>query len=97
MIHNLKILPAYFEAVIRGDKKAEIRFNDDRGFQKGDTVLLNEILPLVRKDDNGKWFDKYTGRQQQVEITYVTNYEQKPGNVVFCFKLIGNVMEKDDE
>ncbi len=37
--HKLKTWPAYFDAVARGDKSFEVR-RDDRGFQKGDIVLL---------------------------------------------------------
>ena len=41
MIHELKILPKYFEAVISGEKTFEIRKND-RNFRKGDFLALNE-------------------------------------------------------
>ncbi len=41
MIHALKILPEYFEAVIAGKKTFEIREND-RGFKVGDLLALNE-------------------------------------------------------
>lgn len=37
--HILKTWPAYFDAVKRGDKSFEVR-RDDRGFQKGDVVVL---------------------------------------------------------
>lgn len=37
--HKLKTWPAYFDAVKRGDKAFEVR-RDDRGFQKGDIVVL---------------------------------------------------------
>lgn len=79
MKHELKILPAYYEAVLSGDKTFEIRFNDDRGFQKGDSVLLLEISP-----PDGL----YTGRELLIKITYVTNYAQKDGYVVFAFKKV---------
>lgn len=39
VVHTLKTLPVYFDAVERGEKTFEIR-RDDRGFQKGDTVRL---------------------------------------------------------
>lgn len=39
MIHELKTLPVYWDAVGRGDKTFEVR-RDDRGFQKGDIVKL---------------------------------------------------------
>lgn len=58
-IHNLKILPEYFEAVISGDKTFEIRKND-RNFKIGDTLNLEEW------DGNN-----YTGRNQTRRISYI--------------------------
>lgn len=73
MHHELKIAPAYFTAVTEGKKKTfEIR-KDDRGFQVGDTVTLNEY-------DN-EW--GYTGAKQTATIGYVTAAYQVPGYVVF--------------
>ena len=46
MIHTLKILPEYFDAVRRGDKNFELR-KDDRNFQVGDIVILNLWMPGV--------------------------------------------------
>ena len=37
--HVLKTWPAYFDAVERGEKVFEVR-RDDRGYQKGDMVIL---------------------------------------------------------
>lgn len=45
-IHELKILPEYFEAVVSGNKRFEIR-KDDRNYKKGDILRLNEC-----QDDN---------------------------------------------
>lgn len=39
--HELKILPQYFNSVIRGDKRAELRKND-RDYQVGDVLILRE-------------------------------------------------------
>lgn len=75
MNHDLKILPVYFSAVFSGDKNFEIRNNNDRGFNKGDLVTLSEFVD-----------GRYTGQELKREITYVTNYEQKPGYVVFGMK-----------
>lgn len=77
MIHSLKVWPAYYEAIIDGRKAFEIRNNSDRGFQAGDIVTLRETL------DKGIGF---SGRELKVEITYVTNFAQKEGWVVFGFK-----------
>lgn len=37
--HILKCWPVYFDAIERGDKNFDVRL-DDRGFQKGDTLVL---------------------------------------------------------
>lgn len=37
--HHLKTLPVYFDAVERGDKPFEVRFND-RDYQAGDILVL---------------------------------------------------------
>jgi len=73
--HDLKIAPTYYDAVLAGKKKFEIR-NNDRDFKVGDIVNL-------------KWFDSKTDRYSIEHpdivrtILYMTAYEQKPGYVVF--------------
>ncbi len=57
--HDLKISPQYYEAVISGEKKFELRKND-RGFKVGDTVNLREW-------SNGQ----YSGRQPKYRIGYL--------------------------
>lgn len=59
MIHDLKILPEYFEAVNLGIKTFEIR-NNDRDFKVGDMLLLKEW------DGN-----KYTGREIKRKVVYI--------------------------
>ena len=78
MHHELKILPCYFKAVVSGDKTFEIRNNADRGFQKGDTIALEEIMKSGLK----------TGNAVHAKITYVTNYFQPDNQVVFGFEVI---------
>lgn len=90
MHHQLKILSSHFEAVIRGQKKFEIRDNSERGFQAGDTVELHEIA-FRRSSSNVE----YTGRKQLTEITYVTNYNQPENQVVFAFNLVGDVINEN--
>ncbi len=85
MIHELKTLPCFFEATRRYDKLFECRNNRDRGFNKGDIVMLQEFNP------NKGGF--YTGREIQAEISYVLNYNQQPDWVVFGFKIISNNFE----
>lgn len=70
-IHELKIAPCYYEEDIACRKTFEIRKND-RDFQVGDRVLLQEYLD-----------GEYTGRSVMFKITYLTDYEQKEGYCVF--------------
>lgn len=72
MEHRLKIQNQFFLPVIRGTKQFEIRKND-RDFKVGDTVVLEEI------DEN----NQYTGNCFASIITYITNFQQKEGYVVF--------------
>lgn len=54
MIHNLKIWPSFYKRVKEGSKTFEYRKND-RGFQNGDFVILNEWDPsknVYRVGDN---------------------------------------------
>lgn len=59
MIHELKTLPKYFKAVMDGEKTFEIRTND-RPFQKGDLLALNEY--------DGQ---AYTGNSCLVAVDYI--------------------------
>ncbi|MGX7108888.1 DUF3850 domain-containing protein [Facklamia miroungae] len=75
MIHELKIDEIYFEDILSNNKQFEIRYND-RNFKKDDKVILKEINS----------FKKFTGREIEVKIIYLTEFEQKEGYVVFGFK-----------
>lgn len=72
MTHELKILECYASAKVHGDKLFEIRYNSDRGFQKGDYVKYKVLCDY-----------NHVLEKKLYEITYVTNYEQKEGWVVF--------------
>lgn len=71
MTHELKTWPEFYEAIITGHKKFEIRRND-RDFKVGDTLVLREC---------SKGGD-LTGFSCPVVVTYITDFEQKPGFVV---------------
>lgn len=79
MLHNLKINKEFFSPVKERIKTFEIRKND-RNFQVGDQIVLNEW--------DEKKIKQYTGKKVNGEIIYITDYEQKENYVVFSFKLI---------
>lgn len=66
MVHELKIDPIFYEAVRSGKKKFEVRYND-RDFEVGDYLALNEL------DDTR---EEYTGRSMLVKVTYILNDEK---------------------
>lgn len=68
--HELRIRPQYFQDVMDGKKRFEIRKND-RDFQVGDTVLLRE------------YESKYTGRKISGRISYISCFGQQKGWCVF--------------
>ncbi len=57
-IHSLKCLPEFFQAIVDKDKTFELR-EDDRGFEVGDVLVLNE------------WEHEYTGRVVQARVKYI--------------------------
>lgn len=63
MIHDLKILPEWFNAVISGVKTFEIR-KDDRNYQPRDELLLREWDGTA-----------YTGRTCKADVTMVLRGE----------------------
>lgn len=60
MTHYLKILPQYFQDVESDDKTFELRRND-RNYQPGDTLVLQEWTP-----EGG-----YTGQEATRYVPYV--------------------------
>jgi hypothetical protein len=79
---HLKTWPKYFDAVKRGSKTFEIRKND-RPFLIGQKLVLQEYDP----DD-----EKYTGREIERRISYMTDFEQKPGFVVLGLETESDVL-----
>lgn len=75
--HDLKILQKYFEAVVAGVKRFELRKND-RNFQVGERIILRE------------WDgEQFTGRNIAYIITYVLKdcpeYGLKDGYCIIGF------------
>ena len=75
--HYLKTLTNYYQAVERGEKNFEVRFND-RGFNVFDILHLQEFIPP----------STYTGRVVDKEIVYILDDPQycKEGYVVLGLK-----------
>ena len=59
MIHEVKILPEYFEVAKNGNKPFELREND-RNYERLDFIYLREF-----------WKGRYTGRELVGKIAYV--------------------------
>ena len=78
MIHELKILPEYFNDVLSGIKTFEIRKND-RPFCNGDLLALNEYDPNEKA---------YTGASCLVYVDYILDNDDycKSGYVVMSIK-----------
>lgn len=84
--HELKTWEKYFEAILSGNKKFEIRKND-RDFKVGDIIKLSEYNIILNYP---------TGRFIIVEIKYILEKAKKfgllDGFCIFSFELI----EKDE-
>ena len=78
MIHELKCLPEYFNAVLSGKKTFEVRKND-RPFVEGDMLAMNEYDAETKG---------YTGRSCLVHIDYILDSADycKDGYVVMSIK-----------
>jgi ASC-1-like (ASCH) protein len=61
MTHELKTHPKYYKDVLLGLKKVEVRLND-RNYQEGDLLILNEFDPKT---------EKYTGGQVKRKVDYI--------------------------
>jgi len=70
--HELKLRSEFFAAVVDLKRQFDIRQND-RDYRVGDTLQLWEWLPEAKT---------HTGEYVIAEITFVTDFEQKPGYVV---------------
>lgn len=92
--HNLKTWPAYFDAIERGDKKFEVR-RDDRGFQKGDIVVLQrtrEDRPWEVDMVYEKPLKSHAKKELRRRIGYVLTGGQfgiEPGYVVLQLEDVG--------
>ena len=60
-LHELKTWPDFFQRVVMGEKRFELRKND-RDFHVGDTLRLREYV---------KALDHYTGREVFADVLYL--------------------------
>lgn len=78
--HELKVDPAYMDALVDGSKPFDARRND-RGFQRGDVLVLRELLPAVGLDlaryncpggnDVAGDCERHPHRKVEKRVTYV--------------------------
>lgn len=76
-IHELKILPEYFEAVDENYKRFELR-KDDRDYQVGDIVALEEW-------DGEKYTGKFTSRKIEYILRDCPQYGLADGFCILGF------------
>lgn len=88
IIHNLKCWPEFFNAILRGDKTFDIRFND-RDFRSGQEIVLKEWVPNdIEHSDRSPG---YTGRILHRKINYTLTGEQfgiKEGFIILNLRTI---------
>ena len=84
MLHQLKIESKYFKKIVEGDKTNEVREND-RDFQKGDYLGLNEITDHVC-NENGERLE--TGNFVLAKVLDVLSDDRfvKPGHVIMSIR-----------
>lgn len=82
--HKLKTWPSYFQRVWTGEKTFEVRL-DDRGYQKGDGVVLREWDRTVEcscgHGDHADICAKYSGRTITARIGHVMASTPPRGSV----------------
>lgn len=87
MHHDLKLFTKYFQPVVDGKKRSEVRIND-RQYQIGDTVTLHEGQP-------GLGGFEYTGRTVSAMISYIDTFGCQPGYVNLSLDKVGMLIVKD--
>jgi len=82
MIHELKILPEYFDDIMNCKKRFEVRKND-RNYQVGDMLVLHKFYPETNfYDINGSFI--------QCIVTYIADLSKIgiPGYVAMQISVI---------
>jgi hypothetical protein len=86
--HELKSHSRFFEPVLNGTKKFELRRND-RGFKVGDFLRLREWNPVE---------ESYTGREVSARVTHMTedSHFVQPGIAALSIELVSRGEEHGD-
>lgn len=86
--HCLKTAAPYWDAIARGEKKFEVR-RDDRGFQRGDTLLLRRMcdddVRAYARPDGGRTGIPKQARTIRARVDWILTGGQigvEPGYVV---------------
>lgn len=85
--HHLKLFVKYFQHVVDGNKRSEMRLND-RAFEIGDIVTLHEGQP-------GLDGYEYTGRTISARISYIDDYGCQHGYVNLSLCDVGLLVVED--
>ena len=82
--HSLKTKSEHYIHVINGTKTAETRYND-RNYQVGDILILNEI------DEHSN----FTGNSCQVVVTHILDNSEyfKTGYVMLSFHMLNKLSD----
>jgi hypothetical protein len=94
--HELKTWPVYFERLLSGEKTFEIR-KDDRGFQAGDELVLQEFDPELCQHmvtTCGPECPGYSGRGLVFRVGFV--YRHAPGWVDCGIYVVLSLLPHDD-
>ena len=90
--HQLKTEKPYFDEVVSGNKKFEVRKND-RDFKVGDVLVLEEIETYPK----GRY--RYTGEEYSVKVLYILDDERfvQPGYVVMSIEPVVVFTQSEDD
>ena len=84
-VHILKTWPVFFWDVSTGAKTFEIRKND-RGFQVGDELILQEYDPISKQ---------YSGEELRVSVTYTVHFDGVPDMPMGMIGMSIELVEKE--
>lgn len=89
MHHDLKLFTKFFQPVVDGKKRSEVRLND-RNYEIGDTVTLYEGQPGLEGFE-------YTGRTVSAMISYIDDFGCQHGYVNLSLDKVGMLIVEDKE